>query len=152
MDHRDKKNLCYVWFAKKNERFVIFCLTFSNQKKIHQIKRKIHSKKNFYMTNQYYYYFDLPKIIVSWAHTTKRCLRLRNINSIFVSLICIDYYQNLINISFVWQGQPRQIKKPLLLLVEKKVQQSSLGIFIPCIKNIPNGSNFWLYRAESHTY
>ena len=36
------------------------------------IRRKIHSEKSVYMRNKcYYYYFDLAKIRVGWARTTK---------------------------------------------------------------------------------
>ena len=51
-----------------------FCFyVFFNLKEKDYIRRNINSKKrNIYVWNQYYYYFDLPKIRVSQAHTTKK--------------------------------------------------------------------------------
>ena len=47
-----------------------FLFNYFELKKKH-IRRKINRKKNVYMSNQCYYYFDLPKIKVGQAHTIK---------------------------------------------------------------------------------
>ena len=56
---------------KVHEIFV-FHVFFRNLKEEDHIKRNINSKKrNVCIGNQYYYYFDLPKIRVCRAGTTK---------------------------------------------------------------------------------
>ena len=79
---------------------------------------------------------------------------IRNKNSIFVGLIYyIDLYQGLISDLFCGGKAKRKIsKKSICLTLKSKVQQSSLGIFIPCSLSIGIGTNFWLYRAERRIF
>ena len=50
----------------------VFYLFYRILKEKDYIRRKVNSKKrNVYMWNQYYCYFDLPKIGVGWDPTTK---------------------------------------------------------------------------------
>ena len=52
--------------------FCFFMLFYCNLKEKDHIRRIIKSKnRNIYKWNQYYYYFDLPKIRVGRARTTK---------------------------------------------------------------------------------
>ena len=41
------------------------------KKKIILEELYIEKKRNIYMWNQYYYYFNSPKFWFDWAHTTK---------------------------------------------------------------------------------
>ena len=51
----------------------LFYVFYCNLKEKDHIKEIINSKKrNIYMRNKYYYYFDLPKIRVGLARTTKK--------------------------------------------------------------------------------
>ena len=54
-------------FTNKNYR--------SKRKRKDHFRRKMNSKnKNICVSNQFYYYFDLPKIRVGWGRTTKNKL------------------------------------------------------------------------------
>ena len=50
----------------------LFFVFYRYLKEKDHVKRNINSKeRNNYIGNQYYYYFGLPKIRVSWPRTTK---------------------------------------------------------------------------------
>ena len=67
-----RPHLFTPWFNAVSVLTFCLCLFCCNRKEKDHVRRKINSKnKSIYAWNQYYYYFGLPKIRVSQAHTTK---------------------------------------------------------------------------------
>ena len=64
-------NLIIVKIAKFKIRTLPFLFNFFELKERAHIRRKINSQRSVYMRNQYYYCFDLAKIRVVQARTTK---------------------------------------------------------------------------------
>ena len=69
--------LFILWYiGVKYCKFFAFYLFYFNRKEKGNISRKTDRMKNYHLWNQYYSYFDLAKIRIGQAHTTKNIVLL----------------------------------------------------------------------------